>query len=303
MRKPTLRPILGLVAMLVLISVQAEAEQVSFSPAGLPLTYGASLPAAILSLPRNAAGRVSAVVIAHASAGLMPNGPEPDYVAAPNEAGIATLIIDMWTPRGVPKGAAAFGGRGGADNRPRTPGDTLPDAFGALKFLAANPAIDAKRIGIMGFSWGAALSFIAASDTAAERALGGRLRFAAHSGHYFVCWPYLAGGPGAAFTTVSWTDAPIQLQIAGQDDYDNADGSTACTRLVEELPSEKRPHVALIVYAKATHAWDVKPGPMSFEDRFTRRGRGGPVRFIPDETVTAAARSATVVFFKAAFGL
>jgi hypothetical protein len=94
------------------------------------------------------------------------------------------------------------------------------------------------------------------------------------------------------------------LQIAGQDDYDNADGGAACTRLVEELPSEKRPHVALIACAKATHAWDVKlPGPMSFEDRYSHRGRGGPVRFVPDETVPAASRSATVVFLKAAFGL
>src|SRR5215813_14120048 len=101
MRKPVLRTIFGLVAMLVLISVQVQAEQVSFSPAGQPSTYGASLPAAIpatLSLPRNAVGRVPAVVIAHGSAGLIPSGPEPNYVAALNEARIATLVIDMWTP-------------------------------------------------------------------------------------------------------------------------------------------------------------------------------------------------------------
>ena len=53
----------------------------------------------------------------------------------------------------------------------------------------------------------------------------------------------------------------------------------------------------------APHAWDVKlPGPMTFEDRFSHRGRGGPVRFVPDQTVAAAARSATIAFFQAAFG-
>jgi dienelactone hydrolase len=208
----------------------------------------------------------------------------------------------MWTPRGVPAGAAAFGGFGGVDRRPRTPADTLPDVFGALKFLAANPAIDARRIGIMGFSWGAALSLLAAAEPTAERALGSKLRFAAHSGHYFVCWPYLPGGPGTGLLAVPWTGAPIQLQVGGQDDYDDADSGASCTRLVEGLPQSKREHVTLLVHANASHAWDLKlPGPMTFEDRFSHRGRGGPVRVVPDQTVVAAARSATIAFFQAAF--
>lgn len=199
---------------------------------------------------------------------------------------MATLVIDMWTPRGVPAGAAAFGGLGGIDRRPRTPVDTLPDAFGALKFLAANPAIDARRIGVMGFSWGAALSFLAASEPAAERALDSKLRFAAHAGHYFVCWPYLPGGPGAGAVAMP-----------------DPDGGASCTKLVEGLPQSKRERVTLLVHANASHAWDVKfPGPMTFEDRFSHRGHGGPVRFVPDQTVAATAQSATIAFFQAAFG-
>jgi hypothetical protein len=142
----------------------APGTNVSFSPAGRPITPGAVVPAEIpgtLSLPSNAVGPVPAVVIGHASGGLMPEGPEADYVAALNAAGIATLVIDMWTPRQVPSGAAAFGGGGGEDHRPRAIGDTLPDAFGALKFLAAHPAIDRKRVGMLGFSWGAMLSVLA----------------------------------------------------------------------------------------------------------------------------------------------
>src|SRR6266851_1483631 len=78
-------------------------ELVSFPPAGSAETAGASIPDAIpgrLSFPPRAASQVPAVVIAHASAGLTAYGPEPDYVAALNSAGIATLVIDMWTPRG-----------------------------------------------------------------------------------------------------------------------------------------------------------------------------------------------------------
>jgi uncharacterized protein len=304
--KPMSLRILALIVMFVPAAAWAETNEVRYAPVGLPVTPGASLPSfipAMLSLPRNAVGSVPAVVVAHASGGLLPNGPEPEYVAAFTEAGIATLVIDMWSPRGVPAGAAAFGGVGGIDRRPRSPADTLPDVFGALKFLAANPAIDARRIGVMGFSWGAALSFLAASEPAAERALGSRLRFAAHGGHYFVCWPYLPGGPGAGALAVPWTGAPIQLQVAGQDDYDDADGGASCTKLVEGLPQSKLEHVMLLVHANASHAWDVKlPGPMTFEDRFSHRGRGGPVRFVSDQTVMAAARSATIAFFQAAFG-
>src|ERR1700730_15186049 len=82
----------------------APGEMVSFSPIGPPDTPGAMVPAAVpgtLSFPQNVSGRVPAVVIAHDSAGVTPEGPVSDYVAALNAAGIATLVIDMWTPRHV----------------------------------------------------------------------------------------------------------------------------------------------------------------------------------------------------------
>lgn len=36
------------------------------------------------------------------------------------------------------------------------------------------------------------------------------------------------------------TGSPIQLQIAGKDDYDNEDSGAACKALVESLPEGKR---------------------------------------------------------------
>jgi dienelactone hydrolase len=298
---------LALVLTFVMSAGRGAAEEVRFPPAGVPSTPGAVLPQSIpatLSLPRNATGRVPAVVIVHASAGLLPNGPESGYAAALDEAGIATLVIDMWAARGMPAGAAAFGGDGGVDRRPRVPSDTLPDAFGALKYLAAQPGIDARHIGILGFSWGAVVSLLAASESAANRAIGPNLCFAAHVGHYFVCWPYSPDGPGVAFLAAPWTNAPIQLQVAGRDDYDDADGGASCKNLVESLSPEKRQHVSLIVHADVTHAWDVKlPFPMSFDDRYSHRGKGGPVHFAYDAAVTAAARAATIAFFKASFGM
>jgi dienelactone hydrolase len=280
----------------------AAGEKVSFPPMGPPDTPDAVVPEAVpgrLSLPPGVSGRVPAVVIAHAAAGLTPEGPESDYVAALNAAGIATLVIDMWTPRRVPSGPPAFGGDGGGDRRPRWIGDTLPDAFGGLKYLAAHPAIDPRRIGIMGFSWGAMLSVLATSEPAAERALGPDLRFAAHSAHYFVCSLFLPGARGAAAMAARWTGAPLQLQVGGRDDYDDADGGASCRRLVEGLPPKKRRTVELIVYPEATHAWEQKlPRSISFVDPRIRHS----VRITPDVATSAQARAATVAFFKSTFG-
>jgi dienelactone hydrolase len=293
---------ISLLALGVAACGAAVGEEVSFAPMGAPETPGAVVPAAVpgtLSFPRGVAGRVPAVVIAHASAGLTPEGPEPDYVAALNAAGVATLAIDMWTPRHVPAGPPAFGGDGGRDRRPRAIGDTLPDAFGALRFLAERPTIDPRRIGIMGFSWGAMLSVFAMSEPAAERALGSDLRFAAHSAHYFVCSYFLPGGPMASAMAAKWSGAPLQLQVGGQDDYDGADGGASCRRLVEELPPDKRRRVELVVYPEATHAWEEKlPRPISFDDPRARRS----VRITPDAATSAEARAATVAFFKSALG-
>src|SRR5437879_4756340 len=124
------RPCLTALIAGLCLSIAAHGESVRFPPAGLVPGADGMLPQSIpasLTIPAGRAGRVPAVVIAHASAGLLPNGPEPDYVAALTEAGIATLVIDMWTARGIPAGGAAFGNEGGPDRRPRSPRDALPD--------------------------------------------------------------------------------------------------------------------------------------------------------------------------------
>jgi dienelactone hydrolase len=304
-----LTTLLALLTLGVAMRADAAGTQVSFPPVGQPSTPGAIVPAAIpgmLSLPPPSpasgggkGGGVPAVVIAHASGGLTPLGPEQDYVAAFNDAGIAALVIDMWAPRQVPSGAAAFGGDGGADRRPRAISDTLPDAFGALKFLAAHPAIDRKRIGIMGFSWGGMLSVLAMLDGPAERALGADFRFAAHSAHWLVCSLFASAGPMAAAMRAKWTEVPLQLQVGGQDDYDNADGGATCRALIAGLPPEKQRHVELIVYPEATHAWEEKlPFPINIRDP-----RQGNVRIAPDPDASARARASTVAFFKAVFAM
>jgi hypothetical protein len=79
-------------------------------------------PALLLAL------RITAVVIVYPNAGLTPGGRLRRGAAS----GMAMLVIDIWTPRGIPSGPTAFGGDGGGDRRPRSIRDTLPGAFGAL---------------------------------------------------------------------------------------------------------------------------------------------------------------------------
>ena len=115
-------------------------------PAVTQVSYQSLDPVKPLTIPATlrvpfAGPGIPAVVIVHGSNGIDSRG--PSYATELNKAGIATLEIDMWAPRGVV----------GAANRPRGVPETLPDAYGAFKYLASLPGIDAKRIGIMGFSW------------------------------------------------------------------------------------------------------------------------------------------------------
>jgi dienelactone hydrolase len=297
-----------LCAATVAADTAPRARDVTFTPAGADIISGAFVPDAIpaaLSLPSRGNAPFPAVVIVHGSGGLVPVGPERSFVVALNGSGIATLVLDMWAPRGMPRGADAFGGTGGLDRRPSTPQDTLPDAFGALKYLARHPLIDRSRIGIMGFSWGAMVSLLAADDGAAGKALhGDDLRFAAHSGNYLVCWPYRPGGPMAAAVQTPRTGRPMQIHVAGRDDYDDADGGAACRAVVDSLPLDKAARPELFVHEAATHMWDFNvPVSISFTDRRSHVGAGGTVHVTPDPELAAKVRENTVAFFKRAFGL
>ena len=157
-RLPMRRTLVPLIALSLLTSAFAQTY-----PA-LPKIYYVSYPsldpvkpltvAAQLRLPANTTGKIPAVVIVHGSSGIDSRGAY--YADVLNKAGIATLEIDLWGARGL---------IGGAAGRPRGVPETLPDAYGALKYLAARPEIDPARIGILGFSWGGVVAMLTATST------------------------------------------------------------------------------------------------------------------------------------------
>lgn len=232
-----------------------------------------------LSIPASDA-KVPAVVICHGSDGV--DGRGEFYRPALNAAGIATLEIDMWSARGTARGAAA---------RPRTPLDTLPDAFAAKAFLSAQPEIDPERIGIMGFSWGAVVSLMCATPRAVQAA--GQGAFRAHMANYPVVWAY-ENVPG--LTLAELTGAPVLIQCGDADTYDDPDG---LDQLMARLPEASRQLITAKTYPGATHGFDRDLPAQTIIDPFAHKGQGGPVLMEFNPGAAASSRDACVTFFAA----
>jgi dienelactone hydrolase len=236
---------------------------------------------------------LSAVVILHGSSGVDSRG--DFYARALNAAGIATFEIDMWEARGIDSAA----------DRPPVPLINYPDAFGALRFLSDHPNIDPDRIGIMGFSWGGAVSLASATEPNASLfggLFGGNLRFAAHVAHYPVCWASNSKFPetdlpipGSEFRVL--TGAPILIQIGEKDDYDN--GPDECFDLKNDLDQKvQKTLLTVISYEGAFHAWDRLQVPFKAYDLFANLGRGGEVEVVPDVDQAYKSRKKVVRFFR-----
>lgn len=97
----------------------------------------------LLRVPVKAKEPVTAMVMLHSNAGII--GVGDFYARALNAAGIATLEIDSFTPRGV---------RSGSERNAPVLCDRLQDAWGALVYLAKDARINPQQIGIAGFSSG-----------------------------------------------------------------------------------------------------------------------------------------------------
>ncbi|WP_304177570.1 dienelactone hydrolase family protein [Phenylobacterium aquaticum] len=232
-----------------------------------------------LAIP-SAETKVPAVILCHGSDGV--DGRGEFYRPALNAAGIATLEIDMWAARGSARGAAA---------RPRSPIETLPDAFAAKRFLAEQPEIDAARIGIMGFSWGAVVTLLSATPGALARFGDGQGAFKAHMANYPVVWAYETV-PGLSLAEL--TGAPILIQCGDADTYDDPDG---LDQLMARLPEASRNVIRGVTYPGAGHGFDRDLPAQTINDPFAHKGKGGPVVMEFNPGAATASRDACVTFF------
>lgn len=275
----------------------ARSEQVRFTPylpPNLPTALQPpSTPAAIpatLRLPPGE-GRFPAVVILHGSGGV--DGRGEQYARAFAAAGIASLEVDMWTARGVAN-------RDGIARRP-TLIHAMPDAYGALRFLATHPRISADRVGAMGMSFGANLSVIVASDQVGKHYAQGGPDFRAVMPLYPVCWAFEPGERGAHLVDSAFPRIPLLLMIGDGDDYDG-DGGNSCRNLTLKGTPAARQRAAIHIFPGATHGWERLHGSARFQDPVAARGRGGWVYVERNEAVTQESIRRAVAFFQENLG-
>jgi len=230
-----------------------------------------------LRFPTKITGQVPAVVILHSNAGVV--GVGGFYARALNAAGIATLEVDSYLPRGV---------RSGNERNAPVLCDRLQDAWGALVFLASDARINPKKIGTVGFASGAAVAIMAGMGVRPARLrrensiLPKELVYAAH----FALYPSCANIMDDQQRIRSWinpgrpqnwgaTGKSIHIVSGTSDDFD-FNPKTDCLRMRDEFP-DIASQLTVRMVDGATHAFDwPNPPPPAFSP-FAKAQTGGMV--------------------------
>ena len=227
--------------------------------------------------------KVPAVLILHGALGV--DGRGAFYAKALNEVGIDTLEITMFPPNNPPR--AGFKA-------------TMPYAAAALKWLAAQPTVDSKRLGVMGFSWGGVMTVLLSSELVQERLGQDVPKPIAFAPFYPVC-SLLAGrilvNPQSVFYNAHtrMSGAPMLIQVGTRDDFE--DGPRACDALVAMWPAAAREHTTVRYIEGATHDFDSQQPGKTFYAKLSHAGLGGMVSVAPSPKDAAEARQAVVNFF------
>ena len=193
-----------------------------------------------LVLPTGSAARMPAMVIAHGSGGILA-GREDAWASRLSNLGIATFVVDSFTPRGLSSTAR--------DQSRLSTMANLADALAALKLLATHPRIDPARIGVMGFSRGGQVALYSSLEPLRHGVVGSDLSFAAHVALYPSCSiPYRAQ---------QVSRAPILMLLGGADDYTPA---AACRDYAAWFAAKGVP-VQVVTYDGAHHDFDIPEAP------------------------------------------
>jgi uncharacterized protein len=230
-------------------------------------------------------GALPAVILLHGSAG--PSDREGGYAEPLNDAGFVTLELDQWSPRGL---------AGGAEGRPRTVVETLPDLYGGRAWLAAHPKVDPARIGVIGFSFGAVAAMLAATR-GCNRPFLGDDHFAALMPVYPICHLYNRA-PGFDFGDL--VDAPVLIVTGALDGYDN--DAKAGETLVASLAPADRARIRTEVMADAHHGFDMPGEARDVQDPAGNRGKGGLLTMAYNAPAAARSHALAVAFFTEAMG-
>jgi dienelactone hydrolase len=189
-----------------------------------------------LSFPAEVKGPVPAMVVAHGSGGILPS--YALWTDALNRAGIATFVVDSWGGRGITSTRYDQSQVSNAAN--------VADAFFALRLLATHPRIDAKRIGVMGFSRGGFVALNTTLEPLRRAVIDGELHFAAHVPFYPDC--------NLRWTAAERDGSPILMLLGQRDDW-----TPAAPCLAEaELLKARGVDIRTVVFPYAFHGFDTQ---------------------------------------------
>jgi dienelactone hydrolase len=208
---------------------------------GAPVRIGAEL-----RLPSGTA-RVPAVVLIHGSGGVGAN--IDGWAQALNAIGIAALILDTFTGRGISQTIT--------DQSKLSSLSMIVDAYEGLELLSRHPRIHPERIAVMGFSKGGFASLYSSMKRFQRLWSAPGVEFAAYISFYTRC-----DAPLLEDEIVS--DRPIRLFHGSADDYVPVE---LTRRYVERLKRAGK-DVQLTVYEGARHAFDnpLYPSVLSLPD-------------------------------------
>lgn len=206
-----------------------------------------------LLLPKNASGKVPALVLSHGSSGVSPYAYEV-WAARMNAAGVAVFIVDSFKPRGISESVH--------DQGVLSPAANVADALNGLRVLATHPAIDASRIYHIGFSRGGTAAFYTAWPMYQAPVDTGGARFAGHIPVYpGMCNIRYRADAGARAT------APIFIAAADRALEDWGD-SAVCERYARELAASGQP-VTYKEYPGTYHSFDGRSKFAYYQDATT----------------------------------
>ena len=181
---------------------------------------------------------VPAMVILPGGSGVLP-GREFELAQQLTRNGIAALVIDYYQPRGINEdtpyrikllGASEF--------------DVMADAYAALRALNRHPAIDARRIGLIGYSRGGMVARMSMDERMRAKLAPKVPAFALHVDFYGPCFEELR--------TQKTTGAPLLSFRSGEDESNDL---VACATAESRL-RKAGSLVNAVVFAKAGHDWD-----------------------------------------------
>lgn len=176
-------------------------------------------------------GKIPAMLVMHGSGG--PGKREHDYAERFAKMGVASIVIDSFSPRGVKDVLTN-------QESVRSSEMTL-DAIAVLQEVAKHPKLDSSRIGIIGFSKGGAVALRSPLDFVNK---AGNAQFALHIAMYPNCDSFRL-----KFTT---TGKPIKVLVGEKDTYVNP---YACIELVDRYKKDGA-NIEVTMLPDAKHGWD-----------------------------------------------